>query len=140
MGNHVKIVGNHLDQEIVIHLLVLIINHRILVILLLFLWVVVLLCPMLNVLLQDHRNWAGYYVGLSRTRHGSFLFDTELCPVCGGLGRVFTAPPPPLHQCLRLLICHNINHNIRIMDQKDKHGENNMLNSFKIFKNTKTKI
>ncbi|RLP65601.1 hypothetical protein L150_04374 [Candida albicans Ca529L] len=24
-----------------------------------------------------------------------FLFDTELCPVCGGLGRVFTAPPPP---------------------------------------------
>ena len=42
MGNHVKIVGNHLDQEIVIHLLVLIINHRILVILLLFLWVVVL--------------------------------------------------------------------------------------------------
>ncbi|KHC32769.1 hypothetical protein MGQ_04405 [Candida albicans P76067] len=27
-----------------------------------------------------------------------FLFDTELCPVCGGLGRVFTAPPPPLPQ------------------------------------------
>ena len=93
MGNHVKIVGNHLDQEIVIHLLVLIINHRILVILLLFLWVVVLPCPMLNVLLQDHRNWDTMWE-LSRTRCGSFLFDTELCPVCGGLGRVFTAPPP----------------------------------------------
>lgn len=28
-----------------------------------------------------------------------FLFDTDLCPVCGGLGRVFTGPPrpPPPH-------------------------------------------
>ena len=95
MGNHVKIVGNHLDQEIVIHLLVLIINHRILVILLLFLWVVVLPCPMLNVLLRITGIGRDTMWELSRTRHGSFLFDTELCPVCGGLGRVFTAPPPP---------------------------------------------
>ncbi|EMG46568.1 hypothetical protein G210_3200 [Candida maltosa Xu316] len=26
-----------------------------------------------------------------------FLFDTDLCPVCGGLGRVFTNPPPQPH-------------------------------------------
>ena len=75
---------------------------------------------------------------LSRTRHGSFLFDTELCPVCGGLGRYLLHHHRP-----------STNASDSYMPQyqpqytnygsKDKHGENNMLNSFKIFKNKKQK-